>query len=103
METQKDPNKPWCESSRLVSTLERQYSVEIKDQVYQEMWMVKWLLWTSSASEFLAACFFLGECKFCGIEGLAEQRYHFVLRGTTQGPPQETKDLEIAQESLQYL
>ena len=31
---------------------------------------------------------------------MAEKRYHFDLRGTTQGPPQETKDLEFAQESL---
>ena len=45
---------------------------------------------------------FFGECKFRGSEGLAEQRYHFVLSGTTQGPPHETKDLEIAQESLRY-
>ena len=43
--------------------------------------MVEWLLWTSSASEFLAACS-LGECKFRGFESLAEQKYHFVLRGT---------------------
>ena len=98
--TRKDPNKAsvrvvWSQPSR------RQYSVEIRDQVYQEMWMVEWLLWTSSASELLATCSF-GECKFRGSEGLAEQRYHFVLRGTTQGPPQETKDLEFAQESLRY-
>ena len=85
----------WSQFSR------RQYSVEIKDQVYQEMSMVEWLFWTSSASEFLAACSF-GTCKFRGSEGLAEQRYHFVLRGNTQGPPQETKDLEFAQESLRY-
>ena len=85
--TRKDPNKAsvrvvWSQPSR------RQYSVE-------------WLLWTSSASELLATCSF-GECKFRGSEGLAEQRYHFVLRGTTQGPPQETKDLEFAEESLRY-
>ena len=61
----------------------KQYSAEIKDQVYQEMWMVEWLLWNSSASEFLAVCPF-GECKLCGFESLAEQRYHFDLRGTTQ-------------------
>ena len=80
----------WSQPSR------RQYSVKIKDQVYQEMWMVEWLFWASSTSEFLAACSF-GECKFRGSEGSAEQRYHFVLRGTTQEPPQETKDLEFAQ------
>ena len=83
----------WSHPSR------KQYSAEIKDQVYQEMWMVEWPLWTSSASKILAACSF-GECKFRGVEGLAEQRYRFVLRGTTQGPPQETKGLEVAQESL---
>ena len=43
-----------------------------------------------------------GECKFRGFEGLAEQRYHFVLRGYTQGAPQETKDVEFAQESVRY-
>ena len=57
------------------------------------MWMVERPLLASSASEFLAACSF-GECKFRGSEDLAEQRYCFVLRGTTQGPAQETKDLE---------
>ena len=85
----------WSQPSR------RQYSIEIKDQMYQEMWMVEWLFWTSSASEIPSACFF-GECKFHGSEGLAEQRYHFVLRGTAQGPPQETNILEFAQESLRY-
>ena len=62
--------------------LRRQYSVEIKDQVYQEMWMVEWLFRSSFASEIPSACSF-GECKFRGFEGLAEQRYHFVLRGPT--------------------
>ena len=76
----------WSQPSR------RQYSAEIKDQVYHEMWMVEWPLWSS-----------FGECKLRGFEGLAEQRYRFVLRGTTQGPPQETKDLEVAQESLRFL
>ena len=33
----------WSQPSR------RQYSVEIKDQVYQEMWMDEWLFWNSSA------------------------------------------------------
>ena len=59
----------WSQTSR------RQYSVEIKDQVCQEMWMVEWLLWASSATEFLAMCSF-GECQLHGSEGLAEQRYH---------------------------
>ena len=31
----------WSQPSR------RQYSVEMKDQVYQEMWMVEWPLWAS--------------------------------------------------------
>ena len=57
--------------------------------------MVEWLLWTSSASKIPSACSF-GECQFRGFEGLAEQRCHFVPRGTTKGPPQETKDLEFA-------
>ena len=57
--------------------------------------MVEWLFRTSSASEIPSACSF-GECKFRGFEGSAEQRYHFVLRGNAQGPPQVTKDLEFA-------
>lgn len=85
----------WSQPSR------RQYSAGIKDQVYQKMWMAEWLLWASSASEFLAVCSF-GECKLRGFEGLAEQTYRFVLRGTAQGPPQETKDLEFVEESLRY-
>ena len=63
--------------------------------------MVEWPLWTSPASEFSSAGSF-DKCKFRESVGLAEQRYHFVLRGTTQGSPQETKDLEFAQESLRY-
>ena len=68
----------WSQLSR------RLYSIEIKDQMCQEMWMVKWLLLTSSASEIPSACS-LGECKFRGFEGSAEQRHHFFLHGTTQG------------------
>ena len=38
----------WSQPSR------RQYSVEIKDQVCQEMWKVEWLFWSSSASELFS-------------------------------------------------
>ena len=68
----------WSQPSR------RQYSVEMKNQVYQGMWMVEWLFWTSSASEIPSTRSF-AECKFRGFESSAEQRCHFVLRGTTQG------------------
>ena len=57
------------------------------------MWMVGRPLLASSASEFPCSVF-IWECEFRGPEGPAEQRFRFVLRGTTQGPPQETKDLE---------
>ena len=43
VETRKDPNKLWYESSGLSSS-RRRCSDEIKDQVYEEMWMVEWLL-----------------------------------------------------------
>ena len=44
-----------------------QFSVKIKDQVYQDMLMVEWPVWTSSASEFFAACSF-GECNLRGFQ-----------------------------------
>ena len=43
VETRKDPNKHWCELSGSQPS-RRQHSAETKDQVYQEMWMVEWLL-----------------------------------------------------------
>ena len=36
----------WSQASR------RQYSIEIRDQMCQEMWMVEWLLWTSHTISF---------------------------------------------------
>ena len=37
----------------------------IKDQMFQEMWIVEWLLWTSPASELSSTSSF-GECKLGG-------------------------------------
>ena len=100
VETRKDPNKPWCESSGL-SPREGSTQSKSRTEVYQEMWMFELLLWTSSTSEIPSACSF-GECKVRGFEGWVEQKYHFVLRDNAEGPPQETKDLEFAQESVRY-
>jgi len=57
----------------------RQYSAEIRDQVFQEMWMVEWSPWASSASEFLSARSF-GECGLRGSEGSVGQKCRFAVR-----------------------
>ena len=100
VETRKDPNKPWNELSGL-SPREGSTQSKSRTKCIERCGWSNGHFWASSASEILAACSF-DECKFRGSESLAEQRHHFVLRGTTQGPPQETKDLEVAEESLRY-
>ena len=81
-ETRKDPNKPWYESSGLSP---REGSTQSKSRTK----CTKRCGWSSGYFEPHPRQRSLQRVLLAKAN-FAEQRYHFVLRGTTQGPWQET-------------
>ena len=82
VETRKDPNKPWYESSGLSP---REGSTQSKSRTK----CTKRCGWSSGNFEPHPRQRSLQRVLLTNAN-FVEQRYHFVLRGTTQGPWQET-------------
>ena len=82
----KDPNKPWNESFGLNR---REGSTQSESRTKRCGWSSGYF--EPHPRQRSLQRVLLANASFADLKGLAEQRYHFVLRGTTQGPPQSKR------------